>query len=237
MNGTSGFQEVRSSASRSPSNRFLHEQRHRFGTGSWQLFPNEELPLMEPQVRMMTPLPPPPLNRIGFVTYKNTKTEHVREPFRVSREIPVKPEVIHFKQGWCEMKSRSYCLVAMLMVVGLFFTSSLASAWPDTMPHHGRSASLCSTQLHMVNGTHTGSGQYTFRLCRAASTATFWKAQLINVMTMVPLASCQLPYQQAVNEITFNCNGIPKGTYIASLTYWVQGGGPFTHAHNYYVSP
>ena len=36
MNGTSGFQEVRSSTSRSP-NRFLHEQRHRFGIGSWHL--------------------------------------------------------------------------------------------------------------------------------------------------------------------------------------------------------
>ena len=35
MNGTSGFQEVRSSTSRSPiSYRFLHEQRHQFGTGS-----------------------------------------------------------------------------------------------------------------------------------------------------------------------------------------------------------
>ena len=40
MNGTSGFQEVRSSTSRSPSYRyrFLHEQRHRFGTGAWHLY-------------------------------------------------------------------------------------------------------------------------------------------------------------------------------------------------------
>src|SRR5713101_4750673 len=40
MNGTSGFQEVRSSTSRSPSYRYryLHEQRHRFGTGAWHLF-------------------------------------------------------------------------------------------------------------------------------------------------------------------------------------------------------
>jgi len=52
---------------------------------------------MAPHVRMMTPLPPPSLNRIAFLTYKNTKTEHVRETFRVSKEIPVKPEAIHLK--------------------------------------------------------------------------------------------------------------------------------------------
>ena len=34
MKGTSGFQEVWSSPSRSPSSRFLHEPRHQFGTGS-----------------------------------------------------------------------------------------------------------------------------------------------------------------------------------------------------------
>ena len=38
MNGTSGFHEVRSSTSRSPSHRFLQEQRHRFGSGAWRLF-------------------------------------------------------------------------------------------------------------------------------------------------------------------------------------------------------
>ena len=37
MNGTSGFQEVQSSTSRSLSHQFLHEQRHQFGIGSRQL--------------------------------------------------------------------------------------------------------------------------------------------------------------------------------------------------------
>lgn len=37
MNGTSGFQEVRSSTSRLQSYRFLDEQRHQFVTRSWQL--------------------------------------------------------------------------------------------------------------------------------------------------------------------------------------------------------
>lgn len=37
MNGTLGFQEVRSSISRSPSYRLLHEQQPQFGTESWHL--------------------------------------------------------------------------------------------------------------------------------------------------------------------------------------------------------
>jgi hypothetical protein len=37
MNGTSGFQEVRSSTSRSSTNRLLQEQRHQFGTCSRDL--------------------------------------------------------------------------------------------------------------------------------------------------------------------------------------------------------
>ena len=37
MNGTSGFQEVRSYPSRSPAYRLLDEQRHEFGAGIWHL--------------------------------------------------------------------------------------------------------------------------------------------------------------------------------------------------------
>ena len=37
MNGTSGFQEVRSFTSRLPSYRLLHEQQPQVGTGSWHL--------------------------------------------------------------------------------------------------------------------------------------------------------------------------------------------------------
>src|SRR5712692_6836599 len=112
------------------------------------------------------------------------------------------------------MKSGSYFLVATLMVVGLFLTSSPASAWPDAMPHYGSSSSPCSSSVHMVNGTHTGTA-YTFTLCRAASNADSWKAQLINAVTLVPLASCGLPNQQAVSEKKFSCTDIPAGTYLA----------------------
>jgi len=43
MNGPSGFQEVRSSPSRSPSYRFLQEQQPQFGTGSWHLIRTDDL--------------------------------------------------------------------------------------------------------------------------------------------------------------------------------------------------
>jgi hypothetical protein len=43
MNGTSGFQEVRSSISRSPSYRLLREQQPQFGTGAWHLLRAHDL--------------------------------------------------------------------------------------------------------------------------------------------------------------------------------------------------
>jgi hypothetical protein len=43
MNGTSGFQEVRSSISRSPSYRLLHEQRPEFETDCWRLLRTHDL--------------------------------------------------------------------------------------------------------------------------------------------------------------------------------------------------
>jgi len=45
MKGTSGFQAVRFSSSRSPSYRyrFLHEQRHQFGVGAWHLLRTHNL--------------------------------------------------------------------------------------------------------------------------------------------------------------------------------------------------
>ena len=43
MNGTSGFQEARTSTSRSPSYRLLHEQQLQFGTDSWHLLRTHDL--------------------------------------------------------------------------------------------------------------------------------------------------------------------------------------------------
>jgi hypothetical protein len=157
--------------------------------------------------------------------------------FQNPKEIPVKPAATHLNQGWCEMKSESYFFVATLMVVGFFFTSSPAdSAWPDAMPSYGSSGSPCTSAVHMVDKTHIGTA-YTFTVCRALSNASEWKVQLINTGTLQPLAGCGLPQQAAVDEKTFSCTGIPAGTYLASIKYWVPGGGPFTHAHLYFLAP
>lgn len=43
MNGSSDFSEVQSSASRSSTNRFLQDQRHRFGTGAFRLIHTHDL--------------------------------------------------------------------------------------------------------------------------------------------------------------------------------------------------
>ena len=43
MNGTSGFQVVLSSTSRSPSYRFLQEQQPQFGTGAWHILLTHDL--------------------------------------------------------------------------------------------------------------------------------------------------------------------------------------------------
>jgi hypothetical protein len=71
MNGTSGFQEVQSSASRSPLYRFLHEQRHQHKQVPGTLLPNRVSLRMTPQVRMKPPLPPASQNHIATLTAKN----------------------------------------------------------------------------------------------------------------------------------------------------------------------
>jgi hypothetical protein len=43
MNGTSGFEEVRSSISRSSTNRLLHEHRAQFGEDPWRLLRTHDL--------------------------------------------------------------------------------------------------------------------------------------------------------------------------------------------------
>jgi len=67
MNGNSGFQAVRSSASRSPSYRFLNEQRHQFVTGAWHLLRTHDV--------------------IAFSTDISTKREKIPDLFLKPRKI------------------------------------------------------------------------------------------------------------------------------------------------------
>ena len=80
MNGTSGFQEVRSNTSRSPSSRFLQEQRHQFGTGSRRLyylviqilsFLLLWLPYLSSFSRAQVPAPPNSITSSGLNTQVN----------------------------------------------------------------------------------------------------------------------------------------------------------------------
>jgi filamentous hemagglutinin family protein len=81
MNGTSGFQEVRSSTSRSPSYRFLHEQRHQFVTGAWYLLHTKELPRLAPQVSMITRLLSSSQNRSAYRANISGMREQVPDTF------------------------------------------------------------------------------------------------------------------------------------------------------------
>ena len=132
------------------------------------------------------------------------------------------------------MKSGSYFLFATLMVVGLFLTSSPASAWSDAMPHYGKGG--CGS--HMQNPTHVGTSPYTFYLCKATSQATSWTAFLTNKVTGITLSNCGVTKQLVpTNGIsTFRCS-VPPGAYIATISYTVSGSPPFPAVDYYYVSP
>jgi hypothetical protein len=57
MNGTSGFQEVRSSISRSPAHRLLRKQQAKSGKFSWRFLSTKELLQMALQVRVPISFP------------------------------------------------------------------------------------------------------------------------------------------------------------------------------------
>ena len=132
------------------------------------------------------------------------------------------------------MKASTYLVVAGLMVVGVLSISSPASAWSDTMAHYG-SSSACSG--HMVNPTHTGGTTYTFTLCVANSQATSWSASLINSQTFVAIPNCGLTNAPVATK-QFTCTGMPAGSYIARVKYYVPGDSTGTdHTHYYYLVP
>ena len=79
MNGTSGFREVRSTTSRSSTNRLLHEQQCQFGTGSCRLLRTHNL--------------------ISLSKMISTKRENILTPFlffQTQRSKVSSPENIQF---------------------------------------------------------------------------------------------------------------------------------------------
>ena len=76
MNGTLGFKEVSFFPSRSTSHRFQYEQRHRFGTGTWQLLLAIQIfsflllcvPCLPSSSQAQPPPPPAPITSSGLNT-------------------------------------------------------------------------------------------------------------------------------------------------------------------------
>src|SRR5438477_7967077 len=79
MNGTSSFQEARSSTSRSSTNRMLQDQQFQFGTGSWPLYLAIQvlsflllwLPCLSSSSQAQIPPPPNPITSSGLNTQVN----------------------------------------------------------------------------------------------------------------------------------------------------------------------
>ena len=120
------------------------------------------------------------------------------------------------------------------MVVGLLLHCQPCLGMDDMMPHYGTPTHVVIMVIWLT--AHIGAGNYTFRLCKALSTATRWKAQLINVVTLtLPIADSRTNTTPKEHSPCMAVE-IPAGTCARSITYKVPG-GTFTHAHSYYIKP
>ena len=112
MNGTSGFQGVRSATSRSPANRFLHEQRQQFRTGAWNVLhtlhtpmsPREEVAHMAPQLRVKNSFLHP-----FFFIFTASHTNVSTSPEKA-------PESIAIRCVWERFSYVLICLILQLVI-------------------------------------------------------------------------------------------------------------------------
>ena len=146
---------------------------------------------------------------------------HFQYQFHDHKEDTKKLDAVHTKYGGGNVKTRTYFLVACLMLVGLFFMTDPAAAI-DTSTHSENST--CTTHLP---ATITGPN-FTFTFCQAGSAATSWSAEIRNSANGLiatcnpnPLAwtSIPPPNQQIV------CTNLPFGT-IKTKVFWYVGGSP-----------
>ena len=87
MNGTSGFQEVQSSASRSPLYRFLQEQQHRFGTDALHLLYTYDLFALATGIRTKREKAPNSISRSPIKKRGNGRTLEDAPPSEDSRML------------------------------------------------------------------------------------------------------------------------------------------------------
>ncbi len=78
MSGTSGFQEVRSSTSRSPAYRLLHEQQPQFGTGCWPLLSIHNLITLSTGITTKREKPPDTIFMLPIRTNSNSNIRSVQ---------------------------------------------------------------------------------------------------------------------------------------------------------------
>ena len=89
MNGTSGLREVRSSISRLPSYRLLHEQRHQLGTGAWHLLHTHDPIALSAGITTMREKVPETismLSRLGSEFSNFLKDREFADQLRVGRK-------------------------------------------------------------------------------------------------------------------------------------------------------
>lgn len=129
------------------------------------------------------------------------------------------------------MKTGTYFLLAILMLLGLLLGADPAAAWSDTKPH----AATNNTCVTHIPSIINGKNGYTFTFCRAGSAATSWMAEirdssnnLITACTPNTGGWTNLP----PNYKAITCTSLPVGT-IKTKVFWYVGGSPqMDHPHN-----
>jgi hypothetical protein len=223
MNGTSGFQEVRSSPSRSPSYRLLDEQQHQFGTGSWHfLHTHDPTALSQASAQ----------SEKSLLTIFSSSVEKANgrgvgpgiQGIGLS-DGAVQVKRVHVKRGGSQMKTGTFFLLASLMLVGLLLAAGSAAAWSGTDAHFATSGNCAS---HVTEPTHTFVGSsFTFNLCRANSQATKWRVQMLNYLSQ-PITTCSniTPPSQLTavsTPLTFTCTGLLLNKTTQAKVFWVVG--------------
>src|SRR5262245_53312932 len=136
------------------------------------------------------------------------------------------------------MKKVLLFLIPALVSYSLLLLHFTTDAWSDTMPHHavgsGTASSSCSS--HSVDPTNLGPNNVTFKICKAASGATEWAAEIRKDVSPYPLVTGCVLSRRAVSgtEATFSCSVPTAGNYRGIIYYWV-GTSAFSHLDKKFV--
>jgi hypothetical protein len=129
------------------------------------------------------------------------------------------------------MKTGTYCLLGILMVVALLLDVGPAAAWSDTSAHVATNNS-CVTHIPSII---YGQGGYTFTFCKAGSAATSWMAEIRNSSNNLIAACSPNPAGWAnlpPNDRTITCTSLPVGTIKTRVFWYVGTSQQMAHTHN-----